>query len=243
MHDFGEFFLAAAVGPGDQHRKIGARDLAGEGEGGFGQRIGVHEAAQFVLVQRGAAPTVARVPACELLPGLRQLQQVVDRDHQFAIVPRLGQIIGGAGLDQFHCGFQMRPRGEQDHRQIRMMRADFAEQRDAFFARSGVVLEIHVLHHQIHRRLAQCDQTGFGAGRDARVDIVQREQRLQRGGDSGVVVDDEDRGHGRSVTQWDWIAGGAMRTLDNWTVIPNPASSGEGPVFLRWKTGPSLRSG
>ena len=84
-----------------------------------------------------------------------QLQQVVDGGHQLAVIPGLGQVIRRAGLDQIHRGFQMRPCGQQDHRQIRMGLPDLPEQGHALFAGGGVGDEVHVLDHQIHRLARQ----------------------------------------------------------------------------------------
>ena len=155
----------------------------------------MHEAAQFVTIERRTTTALAGIAPRELLPGLRQLQQIVDRHHQLAVVPRFGEVIGGAGLDQLHRRFQMRPRGQQNHRKIRMLRADLAEQRFAFFTRRGVGIEVHVLHHQVHRRLRERRQPFDGTAGDTGVDIVQREQGLERGGDRRIVVDDENGGH------------------------------------------------
>lgn len=201
MHDLGKLFFAAAVRPGNQHRQIRACDLTGETERGLGQRVGMDESAQIVFDQRRPSTPIARIATRQLLPRLRQLQQIVDCHHQLAVVPRFGQIIGGAGFHQLHRRRQVRPRGQQNHRQIGMTCADFAEQRLAFFTRRGVGLEVHVLHDQIHRRLRKRGQPLFRIDGDARVDIVQRKQRFQRCRDRRVVVDNQDGGHRVSVTQ------------------------------------------
>ena len=107
MHDLGDLFLAGAVGAGDQHRQIGARDLAGEREHALARRIGEDEAAQVVFALQRVAPALfaAAMPR-EFAPRLGQFQQVVDRRQQLAVVPRLGEVVGGAGLDQVDRRFQ-----------------------------------------------------------------------------------------------------------------------------------------
>src|SRR5690606_39351897 len=72
------------------------------------------------------------------------------------------------------------------------------EQRRALLARGGVGLEVHVLHHQVDGLAGEQRETFLRRRRRAGLDVVQREQRFQRGGDGGVVVDDEDGGHSRS---------------------------------------------
>src|SRR5690606_28951856 len=79
--------------------------------------------------------------------------------------------------------------------QVREVRADLVEQRHAFLARGGVGVEVHVLDHQVdivRLQLFKSRLLRFGA---QRVDVVQGKQQVERGGDGGVVVDDEDGGH------------------------------------------------
>jgi hypothetical protein len=103
-----------------------------------------------------------------------------------------------AGLDQLHRAFQVRPRGEQHHRQVRMALAYRGEQRPALVTGGGVGAEVHVLDHQVHRLAVQQRQPFLGRGRVQGGEVMQREQHLQRGGHGDVVVDDEDVGHGGS---------------------------------------------
>ena len=48
LDDLGDLLLAGAVRAGDQHRHVGARDLAGERDHALHRRIGEHHAAQVV---------------------------------------------------------------------------------------------------------------------------------------------------------------------------------------------------
>ena len=201
VDDLGQPLLDAAVGPGDEHRQIRSCDLPGELQHRTGERVRMHETAQVERRQRLAPTPVAGVASRQLLPRLRQFQQVVHGRDEAAIVPRLGEVVRGAGLHQIDRRTQVRPRRQQDHRQVRVARADLAEQRFAFRTGRGVGLEVHVLHHEVHRRFLQRGEAFGGRRRRARVDVVQREQRLQRSGDRGVVVDDEDRGHVGSVAR------------------------------------------
>jgi hypothetical protein len=84
------------------------------------------------------------------LHGRAQLQQVAHRGQQARVVPGLGDVIGGAGLDQVHGRFQMRPGGEQDDRHVGVQRPQLPEQRNAVFARGGIAPEVHVLDDQVH---------------------------------------------------------------------------------------------
>jgi len=75
--------------------------------------------------------------------------------------------------------------------------ADLCEQGHAFFARRGVGGEIHVLHHQVEAAAAQHRQSLVRRQRAHRVDVFQREQDLDRGGDRGIVIDYKDSRHAR----------------------------------------------
>ncbi|MCW0463548.1 hypothetical protein NB705_000621 [Xanthomonas sacchari] len=196
LDDLRDLLLAAAVGAGDQHRQFRARHLAGQGDRALAGGIGEHCAAQVVaLRQLLAMAALAVAAAFQFAAGLGQLQQVVDGGQQLAVVPGLGQVVGGAGLDQLHRAAELGPGGQQDHRQIRMARADRLEQGHAFLAGGGVGGEVHVLQDQIDVALAQALQAGLRAvGMDG-VDVVQGEQHFQRGGDRRVVVDDQQAGH------------------------------------------------
>ena len=79
-----------------------------------------------------------------------QLQQVAHRGQQPRIVPGLGDVIGGAGLDQVHRGLQVCPGSQQDHGHVGVQRTQLLEQRDAFFARGRLPAEVHVLDDQVH---------------------------------------------------------------------------------------------
>src|SRR3546814_9778350 len=63
-----------------------------------------------------------------------------------------------AGAHQFHRAFQMRPGGEQDHRQVGLLFADGTEQGHAFRAGGGVGAEVHVLDDQIDAALRDARQ-------------------------------------------------------------------------------------
>jgi len=131
---------------------------------------------------------------------LPEFDQVGHRGQQALVVPGLGQVVGGAGLYQVDRRIEMGPGGEQDHRQVRMARADFAEQGHAFLARGGVGGEVHVLDHQVDAiapRARQQRQSFLGRGRMQRRDVVQRKQHVEGDADGGVVVNDEYSGHGR----------------------------------------------
>src|SRR5690606_21289240 len=82
---------------------------------------------------------------------------------------------------------------------VRVAVADAREQQRAFLARGGIRPEVHVLHHQVDRLAPEDLQAILRRRRGAVLDVVQRAQRCQCGGDGGVVVDDEDGGHGRSL--------------------------------------------
>ena len=90
----------------------------------------------------------------------------------------------------------MRPGRQQDHREIRVGGADLAEQLDAFLARGGVGGEVHVLHYQVNRFLAQQGQALARRQRAQGPQFVQGEQHFERRRHRRIVVDHQNRGHG-----------------------------------------------
>ena len=150
LDDFRDALLAGTVRTGDEYRNVRTRDLAGELHQPLGGGGGKHQAAQVVGgIERLSAATALVAQARHLARGFGKFQQVLHRRHQLVVVPRLGEVVGGAGLDQFHRGFEVRPGGQQDDRQVRMALADRPEQCHAFLARGGVGGEVHVLHHEV----------------------------------------------------------------------------------------------
>jgi pyridoxal 5'-phosphate synthase pdxS subunit len=73
--------------------------------------------------------------------------------------------------------------------------ADLVVERAAFLAAGGVGGEVHVLQHEVHGLALEHRQPLGGGARVDGVDLVQRQQHVQRGGDGRVVVDDQDGGH------------------------------------------------
>ncbi|MNT06965.1 hypothetical protein D3C72_1416520 [compost metagenome] len=152
LDDLRDLLLARAIGAGDQHRQLRARDLAGQGDHPLAGGVGEHRAAQRVLVfQCMALALFALASLVQFAPRFGQFQQVVDRGQQLAVIPGFGQVVGGTGLDQVHRAAQVGPGRQQDYRQIGVAFADLREQRLAFLAGGGVLAEVHVLDHQVDR--------------------------------------------------------------------------------------------
>ena len=99
-------------------------------------------------------------------------------------------------IKTIHRALELGPGGQQDHRHVRMQRADVVEQLSAFVAAGGIGLEVHIGDHQIDIAPAQPRQPCIRAGRCRRIDAIERKQHIKRGGNGGVVIDDEDGGHG-----------------------------------------------
>ena len=120
-----------------------------------------------------AARAFAVAAAIQFAACLGQFQQVVDRGQQLAVIPGLGHVVGGTGLDQVHCAAQVGPGGEQDDRQVRVAYAYFREQCLAFIARGGVGGEVHVLDHQVNGLGFQQGQASFRRLSVYGVEVVQ----------------------------------------------------------------------
>ncbi len=201
LDDLGDAFLAGAVRARDQHRNVGARDLAGELDDALGRRRRENESAQIVLrIERLAALAALLAHARDLARRLGKLEKILDRREQLVVVPRFGEIVGRAGLDELDRGFEMRPRGQEHDRKIGMLRADVAEELDALLARRRVGREVHVLDDEVDVLVLEKLQAVLGRVRHARLNLAQREHELERGADRVVVVDHEDRAHGLVVS-------------------------------------------
>ena len=199
MHDGRDALLAAAVGPGDEHRHVGARDLAGQlqrAQRGVGLEHQVAE--REARGERRLAVASLLAHAAHLGAGLGQLEQVLDGGQQLGVVPGLGEVVGRAGLDQLDRVLQPRPRGQQHDGHVDVAGTDGPEQRDALLARRGVGAEVHVLDHHVHAFALQQRQSLRGAEGHQRADVAQRQRERQRLADARVVVDDQDGRHGPS---------------------------------------------
>jgi hypothetical protein len=110
----------------------------------------VHQSAQVVFLgQLGARLGAPRAGGDVFFHRGAQFQQVAHRGQQAGVVPGLGDVVGGAGLDQVHGSLQVGPGREQDDRYVGVQGAQLPEQGDAFFARSGLAAEVHVLDDQV----------------------------------------------------------------------------------------------
>ena len=169
LDDLGDDFLADAVRPGDQHRHVGARDLRRHLHRRVHGTARVDHAAQVEACrQRRAQPLALAFPHPRLEQRDAQLQQVANRGHQPRVVPGLREVIGGAGLHEFDGGLEMRPRGEQDDREVGLQAPQRAEERDAFIARRRLAREVHVLDHEVDA--APGDPLEAGRGRTHALD-------------------------------------------------------------------------
>ncbi len=185
LHDGRDALLAGAVRAGDQHRHVGARDLAGQVEHALGGRVGEHQAAQVVAALPAVAPRLplaARPRASARLawPSSSRLLTVASRR---CVVPGLGEVVGRAGLHQLHRALEVGPRGEQDHRQVGVVARGW-RRNSASPSSPEVVSALKFMSWITRSTRARCASSARpSAGEAARsvVDVVQREQHVQRG--------------------------------------------------------------
>ena len=95
----------------------------------------------------------------------------------------------------------MGPGRQQDDRQVGLAAAQLPEQRDPFLAGRRVAREIHVLDHEVDAAVLEARERRLRAVHALDLDPVQIEEDLERGADRGVVVDDQDPGHGLFIHQ------------------------------------------
>ena len=81
-----------------------------------------------------------------LLRKLAQADQILDLGDELLVVPRLGDVVGGALFDELHGGLERRERRHDEHRQIGVEAFDIGEQLGPLRAVGGVAPEVHVLH-------------------------------------------------------------------------------------------------
>src|SRR6185369_8144236 len=74
------------------------------------------------------------------------------------------------------------------------------EERDAFVAGGGARREVHVLQDQADAAARDQLRGRVRIGRDVRLDVVEIEEELQRPGDAGLILDDQDLGHAPGQT-------------------------------------------
>ncbi len=162
----------------------------------------VHDALQvesrgeFRACRGALAADGAVLRACRV-----QVEEVAHGREQARIVPGLRDVVRGAGLDEFHRGLEVGPGGEQDHRQLRVLRADLAEQGDALLAGSRLAPEVHVLDHEVHRLPRQRVQAGDGRFGADHPRAVHGQEDVERGAHGLAVVDHEYGALGQAVRE------------------------------------------
>ncbi|MCY1351773.1 hypothetical protein D9M69_380490 [compost metagenome] len=164
-----QHFLAGAGLAGDQHGGIAARHPCRQFEQLPASRFVRH---RTVAVDRQAALRVTR----------HQLQQHLGLE-------RLDQVIGRALANRLHRALHRAERGHQQHRQLRVLRADAPKQLVAIHAR-----HVDVADHQAEGLALQRRQRRLGAvHRQVRM-AAQRQGIGQRLAQRAIVFDQQDFG-------------------------------------------------
>ena len=192
LDDLGEHFLARAVRAGDQHRHVGPRHLRRHLHHGVHRRAAIDDAAQVeARRQLGMRAVDARQPLALGRERRVQLQQVAHGGDEPRVVPGLREVVGGAGLDQLDRGLEVRPGGEQDHRQVRL-RARRA--RNSAMPSSPEVASRRKFMSWITRSMpprATRSRPSRGVADALDTRALQRQQDVERRAHGVVVVDDE----------------------------------------------------
>ncbi len=128
----------------------------------------IDDAAQMAtLRQLGARFATLLLDRARLALRTAQVEQVAHGGEQARIVPRLGDVIGRAGLHELDRHLQMSPGGEQDDQQVGVEERILAEQLHAFFAAGRFAAEVHVLEHR-GRLISRSGSASLSAGRSRR---------------------------------------------------------------------------
>ncbi len=197
LHDLGELLLAGAVGAGDQDGHVGAGDLHGEGDHAVHRLARVDEAPQVVgLLELGACLARGGPQRAVLAGEPGELVEVLHRREQLVVVPRLLEVVGRALLHERDGGLERAPGGEQHDGQPWRGLAERAEQRDPLGAGGLVRGEVHVLDHDRDPAGPHALERLLRGRHGLAGEVVDVEQHLEGGADGGLIVDDEDLGHG-----------------------------------------------
>ena len=146
-------------------------------------------------VRRGGGALV--VQGCAGLAGVRQ--GAAHQGHGLVHVKRFGQVLKGAALVGLDGAVQVGMRRHDDHRHLRAGLAHLGQQAQA----------VHAGHPDVGqdgagRGFGQLGQGGFGAVKDAGVQVGLGQCLVQHPADGLVVVNDPDKlraGHGNLLAQ------------------------------------------
>jgi hypothetical protein len=173
-------FLAGAGLAVDQHRGMGCRQPA-DGAEDFLQRSALPEDFRHGAGFKRGTIVVRRL-------GNRPTHQI----YGLVYVERFGQIFEGTALEGCHGGIEVRVRGHDDDRQVRMIGLGVAQQVESAAAGHADVGDQHLRHLSAVERRQCFVRRAEALGRDA----FTAERLFQHPADGAVVVDDPDGIHG-----------------------------------------------
>ena len=120
-----------------------------------------------------------------------QVEEIAHGRQQPRIVPGLGDVVGGARLDELDGGLEVGPGGQEDDRQVRVLLADPAEERDALLAGRRLAAEVHVLDHEVDRLASQRVEPGGRRVRGHDTRAMHGQQDVEGRAHGLAVVDHE----------------------------------------------------
>ncbi len=138
MDGAGDQVLAHAAFAGQQHGGAGGRHALDGGEDLLHRRAAADDVVELV------APAQFLLQLAVLVAQRAHFERLVDHLHQVIERKRLEQEIGGAGLHGFHGGLHAAERRHHDHRHVRVLPADQAQQLQPVHAR-----QLEIGEHQV----------------------------------------------------------------------------------------------
>ncbi len=178
-----------------RHQLLAAARLAVDQHGGVRVREPA-DGAEDLLHRRRLAEDLGGergVLACTILVrGL--LERTAHERHRLVHVEGLGQVLEGAALEGRHRAVEVRVRGHDDDRQLRVAGLHLLQQVQAGFAGHA---DIGQQHGRRLRRALELGERVAGRAEAGVVDALAAEGLLQHPADRAVVIDDPDVVHFR----------------------------------------------
>ena len=196
LDDLGDLLLAGAVRPGDEDRRVRARDVHGDRDELVHRATAVDEAAEIEALREDVARLARLARETRVLSlELAEPQESRDEPDELRVVPGLLEVVVRALLHEHDGRLERGPRRDEDDGHLRVHLADRAKQLDALLARRRVAGEVHVLDDDGDAARAHAREGGLRRGHGLGAEPVHVEEHRERSANGKLVVYDENGVH------------------------------------------------